>query len=198
MKKYRFFILFCICAIINTISAQEAKQTTNMIEPICFNIRGGIGGNYMVSFYQFGVATNIGGYAEIPLSKKYNNWKFSPGMRLTNKNIGLDNNNVSLLFKDFPFLFSYDFHLSQNNKFRIEIGPYYSQYIGGGIFKNKINIANPFRNVYNSPCNIGLIIGAGIYYGNFYMGCNFEYLWDYINYESDFLLSLTTTIGYRF
>ena len=32
-----------------------------------------------------------------------------------------------------------------------------------------------------------------IYYVDFYMGCNFEYLWDYINYETDFLLSLTTT-----
>ena len=137
--------------------------------------------------------------SEFTLSKKYKGWKFNIGPRVNNKNFTWDNDdniNVSLLFIDIPLLFSYDFDLGTNNTFRLELGPYYSQYIAGAIFIDNKKIAGAFNNGYYSPFNAGLIVGGGFWHNDFYIGADFDFIWDWAG--EDAFPSFYMTAGYRF
>ena len=184
------FILFC-----NT----TFSQALEIKEKIKFNLKGGFGGNYSIACGQFGLTENIGAYTEFTLSKKYKGWKFNIGPRVNNKNFTWDNDdniNVSLLFIDIPLLFSYDFDLGTNNTFRLELGPYYSQYIAGAIFIDNKKIAGAFNNGYYSPFNAGLIVGGGFWHNDFYIGADFDFIWDWAG--EDAFPSFYMTAGYRF
>ncbi len=195
MKKK---IIFSLTALLLSCSFIFA-QTSETKEKIRFNLRCGFGGNYSIACAEFGLTENIGAYTEINLSEKYKGWKFNIGPKLNNRNYAWTNDaniNVSLLFIDIPLLFSYDFSLDAKNVFRLEVGPYYSQYISGAIFVNNKNIATGYCNGYCSPFNVGLIIGGGFWHGDFYIGSDFDFIWDWAG--EDAFPTFYMTAGYRF
>ena len=88
------------------------------------------------------------------------------------------------------------FDLGTNNTFRLELGPYYSQYIAGAIFIDNKKIAGAFNNGYYSPFNAGLIVGGGFWHNDFYIGADFDFIWDWAG--EDAFPSFYMTAGYRF
>lgn len=193
MNSKKIILFLSLILFSNTIFS----QTLETKEKIRFNLRCGFGGNYSIACAEFGLTENIGAYTEINLSEKYKGWKFNIGPRLNNRNFILaDAVNASLLFIDIPLLFSYDFSLDTKNTFRLEIGPYYSQYITGAIFANNQKIASAYYNAYYSPFNIGLIIGGGFWHGDFYIGSDFDFIWDWAGEDAFPTFYITT--GYRF
>lgn len=191
-KIILFLSLFLFC---NAIFSQTLETREN----VKFNLRGGFGGNYSIACAEFGLNENIGAYTEFNLSKKYKGWKFNIGPRLNNRNFAWVNDaniNVSLLFIDIPLLFSYDFTLDTKHAFRLEIGPYYSQYITGAMFANNKKVASAFYNGYYSPFNVGIIAGGGFWHGDFYIGADFDFIWDWAG--EDAFPTFYMTAGYRF
>ena len=191
MKYFRIIFIAIIILCYNHANAQNEQK-------IKFNLRGGLGSNYSIAVYNFGVNANIGGYTEFALNEKYKGWKFNVGTRLSNKNFAWKNTNtnVSLLFIDIPLLFSYDFDLNPQNAIRLEFGPYYSQYVAGALFSEGVNMGSAFHKGYYTPCNVGFMLGGGIWHKDFYIGANLDFIYDLAG--EDAFPAFYMTAGYRF
>jgi hypothetical protein len=191
MKYFKIVLIAITFLSYSNINAQNESK-------IRFHLRGGLGGNYSIACGDFGVNANIGGYTEFALSEKHKGWKLNIGTRLNNKNFAWinTNTNVSLLFLDIPLLFAYDFSINSQKNIRLEFGPYYSQYIAGALFSQGTNIGSAFYKGYYTPCNVGIMLGGGIWHNDFYFGANLDFIFDLAG--EDAFPAFYMTAGYRF
>ena len=80
--------------------------------------------------------------------------------------------------------------MDAHNRFRVEFGPFLSQFMGGGSKGLLLN------NVVTHQFNAGLHIGTGFFFGKFYAGTEFDVMCDYGT--ATLMNSIKASIGYRF
>lgn len=153
MRKFRVVAVSLLMVLSVVAFAQdETREGGHWFVPR-FNVRVGLGG---IMSESTGFADNIGGYVEMPLSAKYDNWKVNVGMKLSNRNLlvnagyyvgGLTNDDYSdtwtyavrELFIEVPVIFSYDFRIAPSNDLRLSFGLYYSRYVTGDVKVSKLD-----------------------------------------------------------
>lgn len=131
---------------------------------------------------------------------------------------------ANMLFLDVPVIFSYDFTVNERSTFRLGFGAFYSRYVTGctkvletgesypanltvgGVPISDPSASNPLEStrpyyVVDSFVpfinNAGLIFGVGFYVNDFYIGAEYEMLYNGET-QPDFRTTFTATAGYRF
>ena len=146
-----------------------------------------------------GFAFGLGGVVEFPINTNQR-WQVSVGIGLNSLNTLPSMYTGQIgdflvkptfnFFMQLPVLFSYTKPMDTRNLFRVEFGPYLSQFLGGC---TKGSIVD---NVVSHQFNAGLHIGTGFFFGKFYAGTEFDVMCDY---GSEIMMSsVKATIGYRF
>lgn len=192
MKK---LFLVVACAFVATASfAQRASSATTSFfssersdQPITIGIRAGVNFANM-SFESNGYSLspssktgfNVGLSLDVPVLESF---YFQSGLYFSTKGFEMTVEDVKIegspMYLEVPVLASYRYNFSESSQLQINFGPYLAYGIGGkgkteskgygetGDFFGDEGLANNF--------DCGLQIGAGMTFGNVYLGCAYQF-----------------------
>ncbi len=215
MKRIRFFIVLAfLLAFTNLqgVAATKAGDTAADSRKAHFILSARAGSAFSTDFSEYttaGVGVALGGAMEFPMNAK-KTWHASIGVNFANTNIGYDlyaealngeklNATTHSFLLQVPILFSYTKPLDDRCRFRVSFGLFLSQLLGGiENIRVPTNVTGTYHFVssqFSTPLNVGFSAGTGFFFGNYYVGTNFTFLFD-----SNLLCvpALNAVLGYRF
>lgn len=209
MKKIVSFILVFLCSsflfgqnVDKNLNTDNTKKENNI--PVHFNLRldAGVAHTYTIDLIpENGFTSALTGSIELPLNKK-GNWNVNIGARFseyTYYNGSVVNTFPSrdMWYFDIPVVFSYDFKVNQNSKFRLGVGLFYSQVIAERFHENGNDLSYVKASDILTTHNVGPKVDFGFLYKNFYFGGAYECLVQFYD-GGDFITFVRASIGYRF
>ncbi len=214
MKKILFVLACAICTL--TASAQYASDASSSFfsvqksdQPITFGIRGGINWakqNVSYDGYSFSpknnVGFNVGVSVDIPM---FESLYLQSGLYYTVKGYKLEEDGytekATPSYLELPILASYRYNFSDFTQLQINFGPYIAYGIAG---KYKWDDGDDDIDYFDDDIkrfDAGLAIGAGMTFGHFFLGVNYDLGLTNILKESDGSLKnrcQSINVGYNF
>lgn len=216
MKKILLLLVCATCAL--TASAQRAVSSSSSFfsteraeQPVTFGIRAGVNFAKQTASsdgYSFSPKNNVGFNAgvsvDIPMLESL---YLQTGLYYTGKGYKIEydyeSETVNASYLEIPILASYRYNFSESTQLQINFGPYVAYGIAGkskwndeGFEDEEDYFGDGIRRF-----DAGLAIGAGMTFGHFFVGLNYDLGLTNIVKESDASLKnrcLSINVGYNF